>query len=379
VDLVLKPARGKERTIHLEAAGDGKYRATVVPLPAPPGGRAVRLVAQFENSALNATTADRTIKVGSQEVKLSEVDKVQLKPALRVVLQDGKAVEGRVSGLEAVPVRLGEQSVPVDLGKALEVRFGPATEADQVWFTLVVRQGDLEILRQSESVAVQGLLPGPDLAAGRLPKYHMLRLDKVASAVSTKSLFTGADHERLIFPKWGKQEVFDIPFDVIDPKGDSVKNAIALYGPRKAPANEMPTFVRLKCGSTAKAIHLLSGVTGWGYSVEGEKQKTVCVIVRLHYRDGEKEDHELINGVHFCNYHTNSNKRYPELPGSRLAIRLLETGSYPPFIRYLAIQPKNPTKVIEEIEFIKGMKDVSSPVIMAVTVERPVPPAEKAG
>jgi hypothetical protein len=53
-------------------------------------------------------------------------------------------------------------------------------------------------------------------------------------------------------------------------------------------------------------------------------------------------------------------------------------------MRYLAIQPKNPTRVIEVIEFIKGMKgDVTAPVIMAVTVEKPgdalaePPPAKK--
>jgi hypothetical protein len=205
-------------------------------------------------------------------------------------------------------------------------------------------------------------------------KYLTLPIDKVASAVSTKPLFTPVDWERLVLPTWGKQEVFGIPFHVIDPKGDSVKNAIVLYAPGGERAREMPTFVRLKCGSPAKAIHLLSGVSGWG----GGPDKTVCVIVRLHYRDGGQEDHELINGIHFANYHGDDNERYPEIPGSRIAIRLLETGKFP-FIRYLAIQPKTPTKNIEEIEFIKGMKDVTAPVIMAVTVERPSPPAEKAG
>jgi hypothetical protein len=48
-------------------------------------------------------------------------------------------------------------------------------------------------------------------------------------------------------------------------------------------------------------------------------------------------------------------------------------------MRYLAIQPKNTTKVVEEIEFIKGKDDVTAPVIMAVTVEKPGSPAEKAG
>jgi hypothetical protein len=202
----------------------------------------------------------------------------------------------------------------------------------------------------------------------------------VASAVSTKSLFSGGHGERLIFPKWGKQEVLDIPFEVTDPKGDSVKNAIVLYGPEGSPAREMPKAVTLKCGSQAKAIHLLSGVSGWGYVRGGDNRtKTVCMIVRLHYRDGRTEDHELINGVHFGDYNADQD-RYFDVPGSRLAMRLLDFPGGPlTQIRYLAIQPENPTKVIEEIEFLKASNDYTAPVIMAVTVERPGPPAEKVG
>jgi hypothetical protein len=161
VELLLKAGKGKERTILLKAAADGKYHARVVPLPPPPGGATVRLLAQFENSLLNATTADRTFKVGGREVKLSEVAKIQFRPAVRVVLHDGKAVEGVVSGLGAVPVRLGEQSVPLNLVKAAAVLFGPAAETDQVDCTLVVRQGETEILRQTERLAVESLLPTP--------------------------------------------------------------------------------------------------------------------------------------------------------------------------------------------------------------------------
>jgi WD40 repeat protein/tRNA A-37 threonylcarbamoyl transferase component Bud32 len=210
-------------------------------------------------------------------------------------------------------------------------------------------------------------------------KFLTLPIDKVASAVSTKSLFSGGDHERLIFPKWGKQEVFRIPFDVTDPKGGSVKNAIVLYGaPGSQPAEEMPKFVRLKCGSAAKVIHFLSGVAGNAYPGEGPRnEKTVCVIVRLHYRDGKQEDHELRNGVHFCDIGADEHN---EVPGSRRAVRLLDFGKGLNHIRYLTIEPKSPAKVIEEIEFIKGMKgDVTAPVIMAVTVEKPVPPAEEGG
>jgi WD40 repeat protein len=186
VELVLKAGKGKERTIPLKAAADGKYRARVVPLPPPPGGATVRLLAEFENSLLNATTADRTFKVGVREVKLSEVARIQFRPAVRVVLHDGKALKGVVSGLEAVPVRLGEQSVPVNLVKAAAVQLGPAAETDQVWCMLVVRQGEKEILRQTERLAVESFLPSP-----------AAMLEKTEAKVGEIRSF-GADGHRII-------------------------------------------------------------------------------------------------------------------------------------------------------------------------------------
>jgi hypothetical protein len=271
------------------------------------------------------------------------------------VLHNGETVEGTVAGLDEVPVPLGEQKLSVNLAGASEVTLALADAIDQVQYTLVVRQGNQEVFRQSQSVAGPGL------------KYVLLPLGQAASAVSTKSVFTGYGGERLIFPTWGKQEILGIPFDVQDPKGDSVKNAIVLYGPAGSPAREMPTAVRLSCGSPARAIHLLSGVAGWGWP---HTPSSVCMTVRLHYRDGGKEDHALINGVHFCNYAEYQNGKPFELSGSRFAIELLKPDGAPRYIRHLAIAPKNPDKVIEEIEFVKDPAVITCPVVMAVTAEK---------
>ena len=58
----------------------------------------MRVLAEFGNSLVNATTADRKFKVGVREVKLSEVDTIQFQPAGRVVLQDGKVVGTKLRG-----------------------------------------------------------------------------------------------------------------------------------------------------------------------------------------------------------------------------------------------------------------------------------------
>ena len=117
----------------------------------------------------------------------------------------------------------------------------------------------------------------------------------------------------------------------------------------------MPRSVELPCNAPARAIHLLSGVSGWGYPC-GAKG-SVSMIVRLHYADGSIEDHPLENGVHFADY-----IRVVDVPGSKLAFKL--RGQQ---IRYLAVHPKR-KDTIERIELVKG-PDRSAPIVMAVTVE----------
>jgi hypothetical protein len=80
---------------------------------------------------------------------------------------------------------------------------------------------------------------------------------------------------------------------------------------------------------------------------------------RLHYADGQTEDHSLYNGVHFADY-----IRPVEVPESKLAFRL--RGQQ---LRYLALKPKRNAR-IEKIEFVKGPDD-TAPLVMAVTVENP--------
>ena len=117
----------------------------------------------------------------------------------------------------------------------------------------------------------------------------------------------------------------------------------------------MPKSVRLPCNTAARAVHLLSGVSGWGYPAS--RGKTVSMIVRLHYADGQAEDHPLENSVHFADY-----IRRVDVPQSQFAFAL--RGQQ---LRYLAIHPRR-VELIREIELVKG-NDATSPIVMAVTVE----------
>jgi putative heme-binding domain-containing protein len=190
-------------------------------------------------------------------------------------------------------------------------------------------------------------------------KYMPLDLRKVATVVTTSGMFADPESsiERLIFPDWSPKLVDGVPFLLVDPQGDRVKNMVLLRGPQGGLAPRMPRTVDLPCHAKARAIHLLSGVSGWGFPMG--REGSVSMIVRLHYADGSVEDHPLKNGVHFADY-----VRVVNVPGSKLAFNLQPGGQQ---LRYLAVHPKR-NDSIEHIELVKG-PDRTAPIVAAVTVE----------
>jgi uncharacterized protein len=191
-------------------------------------------------------------------------------------------------------------------------------------------------------------------------KYLPLPLEKAATVVSTRGMFYGEESlgERMILDDWSPKTFDGIPFNLIDPRDDKAANVILLYGPQGKIPPKMPKSVTVPCNAPAKTIHLLSGVSGWGFPAS--EKGTVSLIVRLHYEDGKTEEHKLKNGEHFADY-----IRRVDVPDSEFAFAMKGRQQ----IRYLAIQPERADK-IKEIEFVKG-PDVTAPVIMAVTVEAP--------
>lgn len=188
-------------------------------------------------------------------------------------------------------------------------------------------------------------------------KYVPIPLDKVATIVSTQGMFYSKDStiERLIFRDWKPKTFKDVPFQLVDPQRNRVKNVVLLHSSNGEQPPKMPKSVTLPCNTAARAIHFLSGVSGWGYP--GGDKGSVTMIVRLHYADGKTEDHALKNGEHFADY-----IRRVDVPGSQFAFDL--RGQQ---IRYFAVTPDR-AETIKEIELLKG-PDRTAPVVMAVTVE----------
>jgi putative heme-binding domain-containing protein len=189
-------------------------------------------------------------------------------------------------------------------------------------------------------------------------KFVPLSLDKVASVVSTQGMFFTKEStiERMVLKDWSPKVVKGVPFQLVDPEGDKRPNMVMLYGPNGTVAPTMPKSVKLTCNMPARAIHLLSGVSGWGH-VPGAKEGGVAMIVRLHYADGQSEDHPLLDGVHFADY-----IRKVDVPKSEYAFPM--RGQQ---MRYLSVSPLR-NEPLAAIELVKGSHP-SAPLVMAVTVE----------
>lgn len=192
-------------------------------------------------------------------------------------------------------------------------------------------------------------------------KYMPLDLHKVATISSAQGMFFEKESsvERMIFPDWSPKVFDGVPFVLVDPEEGRVPNVVLLNGPNGSTAPKMPGSVELPCNAPVRVIHLLSGVSGWGYSGGSGHRPTVSMIVRITYADGSTEDHPLRDGVEFADY-----IRRVDVPGSTFAFSL--RGQQ---IRYLGVLPKR-TETVRKIELVKG-PDRSAPIVMAVTVELP--------
>lgn len=154
----------------------------------------------------------------------------------------------------------------------------------------------------------------------------------------------------------GNQTVSGIPFEIIDPQGGRARNAVLLFSRLGTLSRERPKSVSLNVNGSVHGLHLLSGVSGWGYPL-GEKG-SVSMIVRFEYESGKSEKHVLKNGIHFADY-----SRLVNVPESQLAF---QDGSLQ--MRYLVVYPRLDGE-LRSIEFIKGQDD-SAPLILAATLER---------
>ena len=184
--------------------------------------------------------------------------------------------------------------------------------------------------------------------------FSPLDLSEVASARSDFGLFNEGEGAYKL-DDWSDRTVEGVPFTFIEPMNGEIKNFVLLHTNRTRMTREMPRSVEIPVGRSFRSLHLLSGVSGWGFPYE--RDVSVSMIVRFHYDDGSSEDHKLFNRTHFADY-----VRRIDVEGSEFAF---SAGGYQ--MRYLAVHPGK-AATIQKVELVKG-DDSTAPIVMAATIE----------
>jgi hypothetical protein len=168
------------------------------------------------------------------------------------------------------------------------------------------------------------------------------------------------------FLDWEPKEYSGVPFHLIEP-ADGSSNAVALNSSNQRKTDALPTSVSLPVNERVAALHVLGGVSGWGWpctkgrSGVGVAKGIPSVVVRIKYADGNEEEHVWKNGEHLADY--NGRK---DVSGSEYAFGLKHDHQ----CRYLVVRPKR-SAAVRAVEFAKAPEDrFTCPLIFAVTVEK---------
>ncbi|MBL7222799.1 MAG: trypsin-like peptidase domain-containing protein [Candidatus Brocadiae bacterium] len=164
LQLTLKTRTGQTRHYDMKPIGDA-HRVEAVPIPPRDGPLVLQVEAVYADGYVRGGVQDRVLKVGDRRTRLSEVRSLRFEPEAEVVLSDGKTLRGKVTGLDAVPITVGEQSMRCKLDDASMIEVDAPTALDAVFCTIIARQAGKEVGRITAPAYVEGAVPSRGLVA----------------------------------------------------------------------------------------------------------------------------------------------------------------------------------------------------------------------
>jgi hypothetical protein len=155
LELVVGGRPGREHRYPMTLA-DGSYRARAVPFPPEEGPATLRMAARFGLDSVTGMVEDRGFRVGQEAIKLSQVRRLKVGEKSDVLLWDGRALSGSLADLADLTLKVGRQSLRVDLAGALLMGFEQPDPPDAVSCTVVARQGGSEVGTFSVPLYLEG-------------------------------------------------------------------------------------------------------------------------------------------------------------------------------------------------------------------------------
>jgi hypothetical protein len=156
LELRLSDGPGRERRVPMRLA-DGVYRAKEVPFPARQGPPVCRVDVRYAEGAVIGYAEDKTVRVGETEVKLSQLRKWRAGPRPEAITADNKVLSGKLTGVEAVTVKVGGQPLRIDLSAAAEVTTDRPAEVTSLSCTVSARQSGKEVGSRTARLYIEGV------------------------------------------------------------------------------------------------------------------------------------------------------------------------------------------------------------------------------
>ena len=157
------------RSFETKKSNDSNYSFTTRLLQHDPTATRLEVNADFGGTLINGFVADRTISVGDDNVRLSDVSNIKFddQPGVARVTTARAIYSGQISGLEKVKVNLGQIATTVELAAAKSIQIKRvATRMPQISYrvtlsdgsgTLAESSGELEIRNAPKADSVGGV------------------------------------------------------------------------------------------------------------------------------------------------------------------------------------------------------------------------------
>ncbi|MDP6989680.1 MAG: ThuA domain-containing protein [Planctomycetota bacterium] len=214
-----------------------------------------------------------------------------------------------------------------------------------------------------EQIGAEGLRDIFSWLRSEFTGYRVLDLSEVATASTTRGLYDPREPRTLEFSRFGVHATDGIPFAVLDPaRSVSGNNVIVLKGGMAGDwycKNHQPRRVEIPVGHALERLHVLGGISAWGFPYT--KKRAPAVRVTWHYAGGDTEVKTLVDGEEFADW-----IRPYEVPGSMLVEGILD-GASRGQLRRFSLTPLR-REVVEKV-VLESFDGDTAPTFVSLTAE----------